>query len=133
MDSWLIEWAATLTAVAAIITALGIIWFRGIKPAFARSRAGLRTVQRVFMALDRLIPFAEGQLRSNGGSTFKDQFDRIDTEVKGFSLRFEEFVRENRERQVVGDARHRENVERLDVIESRLDAPRDAGDGEGDS
>jgi len=108
-----------LTALAASITALGVIWLKGLRPALRRTRAGIRTVQRVFKALDRLIPFAEEQLRSNGGSTAKDQFDRIDTEVKGFSMRFEEFLRENRERQAVGDERHRENVERLDLIESK--------------
>lgn len=131
--------ALTIGFVAAIVTGLGVIWLKFVKPSFRNLRAGIRSFQRVVRAADRLLPFAEQQLQSDGGSTFKDQIDRIDTEVKGISLRFEEFVGDTRTVQdktlaaasaariaadaaaALVEARHREMRARLTTIEKHLE------------
>lgn len=128
---FLTDSAAALAAVAAIITALGIIWVKGFLPAWRKSRSTLRMIHRVTSAADRLLPFAEEQLRPNGGSTLKDQLDRTETYAKALTLRFEEFGRDLKRAFKVGDERHEENVHRFEGIEARLDAIESRLDGEG--
>lgn len=66
-----------LVVLAAGISAAGVIWKRGILPAYRNAKAAAHTVKRVTLAADRLIPFAEEQLRTNGGSTLADKIDNI--------------------------------------------------------
>jgi hypothetical protein len=131
--------AALLGAVAAIILALGVIWLKFLKPTCKRFWRGLRMVQRVTQALDWMLPFFQSQMVNNGGTTFKDQMDRIDTYAKGQTLRLEEVARELRTGQsqaieaaqkaheaatnaaALVEARHGELQARLAVIERRLE------------
>lgn len=124
MHPILTDSAGALVAVAAIITALGVIWLKAVKPGWRKFRAGVHMVQRVTQAADRLLAFAEEQLRSNGGSTFKDQIDRIDAVTLGNRKSAEEHWRKLDQRlsevaQLV-EARHGEVTARLSTIEKHL-------------
>ncbi len=74
----LAEWAIHLGAVAAIVTAVGIIWKKVAVPLYQKVRAAETVVRRVILAADRLLPFAEGQLKPNGGSSLADKINRIE-------------------------------------------------------
>lgn len=130
MSELLAGTSATLTLVAAIILALGVIWLKGVRPAWRKGRAAWRMIHRVTSAADRLLPFAEEQLRANGGSSLKDQLDRTETSVKGLALRFEDFGRDLKRAGTTGTERHEENVHRFEVVEARLDAIESRLDGE---
>lgn len=119
---FLVDSAASLGAIAAIITALGIIWIKALRPFVRRTRAAIHMIHRVTEAADRLLPFAEEQLRTNGGSTLKDQLDRTETYAKGLTLRLEEIGRDLKRGRGVGDERHEENQQRFEAIESRMAA-----------
>lgn len=117
--------AVTIGLVAAIITGLGVIWIKAVKPFYRRVRAGIHMIQRVTKDADRLLPFAEEQLKTNGGSTFKDQIDRIDALTLGNHKSAEEHWRKLDQRlsdvaQLV-EARHGEVTARLATIEKHLE------------
>lgn len=126
MGEFLTGSAVTLGAVAAIITSLAIIWVKAVKPAWRRIWGGLRMVQRVTKALDWMLPFFQSQMVNNGGSTFKDQLDRIDALALGNHKSAEEHWRKLDQRlsdvaQLV-EARHGEMTARLAVIEKHVES-----------
>ena len=131
--------ALTIGFIAAIITGLSIIWVKVVRPACRQIRAAVTMIKRVTQAADRLLPFAEHELKSNGGTTIRDQFNRIDGEIAAIATRFKDFTRETLAVQVktldaaeratiaanqasrLVDARHTEVTLRLDAIEKRLE------------
>lgn len=131
--------AVTIGLIAAIITGLSVIWVKMVRPACRQIRAAIHMAQRVTQAADRLLPFAEQELKPNGGRSIRDQFNRIDEEVGAIANRFKEFTRETLSVQVktldaaeratiaatqasrLVDARHTEVTLRLDAIEKRLE------------
>jgi hypothetical protein len=88
LNEHLIDWAGTIGAVAGIILGLGVIWLKGIKPVWGNGRHVVDTGKD----FNRKLDWITAQMVSNGGSTVKDQITRVETEVKGFTLRFEEFA-----------------------------------------
>lgn len=117
--------AVVVGLIAAMVTSVTVIWIKALRPAMRNMRAGVRSFQRVVRAADRLLPFAEEQLRSNGGSTFKDQIDRIDAVTLGNHKSAEEHWRKLDARlatvaQLV-EARHGEMTSRLSNIEKHLE------------
>lgn len=113
---------ATVLLFAGLLTGLGIIWLKGVLPFYRRIRAAVHVIHRVTEAADRLLPFAEQQLRANGGSSLKDQLDRTETYAKGLTLRLEEIGRDLKRGRGLGDERHEENQHRFEAIEARLEA-----------
>lgn len=117
--------AVVIGLVAAMITGLGVIWLKFVKPFWRNTRHGIRMIQRVTKAADRLLPFAEEQLRSNGGSTFKDQIDRIDAVTLGNHKSAEDHWRKLDQRlgevAKLVEARHGEMTARLSNIEKHME------------
>lgn len=129
----------TIGFIAAIVTGVGIIWVKVVRPMCRQTRAATRMLKRVTQAADRLLPFAEEQLNTNGGTTIRDQFNRIDSEIATIATRFKEFTRDTLAVQVktldaaeratiaatqasrLVDARHTEVTLRLEAIEKRLE------------
>lgn len=125
MGDLLTNSAVVIGAIAAIITGLGIIWLKVVKPTWRKFRAGVHMVQRVTRDVDRLLPFAEEQLKSNGGSTLKDQFDRIDATTWANHKQAEEHWRKLGQQMSnvanLVEARHSEVTARLATIEKHLE------------
>ena len=95
MNEPLIDWAGTIGAVAGIILGLGVIWLKGVKPAWRNGRHVVDTGKD----FNRKLDWITAQMVENGGSTVKDQITRVETDVKGFAIRFEEFAK-----RVLGDS-----------------------------
>lgn len=71
--------AINIGAVVAIITGLGVLWQKVVRPGYRKLKAGFHMLQRVTVAADRLLPFAEYQLKPNAGSSLADKINRIET------------------------------------------------------
>ena len=119
--------AVTIGAIAAIMTGFGVIWLKAVRPSWRKFRAAYHLVQRVTHAADRLLPFAEQQLRSNGGSSLKDQIDRIDALTLGNHKSAEEHWRKLGDRlnavAALQQEQHTEVTARLDRIEGNTSPP----------
>lgn len=138
-DELLNNAAVRLVAIAAVITSLGIIWQKAVKPMVRKAWRAYHMVRDVTQQLSWMLPFFHSQMENNGGSTFKDQFDRMDSQIKDLGIRFGEFVKtalqiqnatqeaaRQAERAAVNterllDARHAELNARLRIIEQHLE------------
>lgn len=127
ITGFLTDSAVTIGAIAAIVTGLGVIWLKAVRPGWHKFKSAYRLLQRVTVAADRLLPFAEQQLRSNGGSSLKDQIDRIDTITVGNHKSAEEHWRKLGDRltevATLVETRHAEVTARLDRIEGNTSPP----------
>jgi hypothetical protein len=63
-------WWQTLITVAAGVTALGVIWQKGVMP-----------VYRFAKKMEQHVDFVEMQMSSNGGSSLRDAICRIEERV----------------------------------------------------
>lgn len=71
MFDWFHPTTETLVLIAALVTAVGVIWQKGIRPLWQAGRRIHADIQRVHALLDR-------ELTHNGGSSLKDQVARIE-------------------------------------------------------
>lgn len=119
MSDILNSWATTLTAMIAIAGGLSVVFHKWVRPAY-------KQIKRVTEAADRLIPFAEAQLRPNGGSSLADKIDRIAvnhaaaeehwTKLEAKQLSIEEKLEKHT---AVEEEHHREVSARLGAIEEK--------------
>jgi len=105
--------AVTLGAAAGIITALGIIWAKAVRP-------GCRKLQEAYEWVKDLLKLLNYQLRPNSGHSIVDIVKRLDTVVS--EVRCDQV-----KNKVLADDRHEETKghltkldERMDVVEKRL-------------
>lgn len=118
----LAEWAVHLGAVAAIVTALGIIWKKVIVPLYSKFRAAEAVVRRVVLAADRLIPFAEAQLSPNGGSSLADKINRIEPNHQAAEAHWQRLEEGQKEIARKFEEKHGEITTLLEAHSSRLEA-----------
>jgi hypothetical protein len=63
-------WWQTVITVAAVLTALGVIWKKGIMP-----------IYRFAKTVEKHVSFVESQMTPNGGSSMRDAIQRIEERV----------------------------------------------------
>lgn len=127
VTSFLTDSAVTIGAISTIVLGLGVIWLKALRPFWRKLTAAYHLVKRVTNAADRLLPFAEQQLRTNGGSSLKDQIDRIDLITMGNHKSAEEHWRKLGDRlnevATLQQQQHQEVTARLDRIEGNTSPP----------
>ena len=64
------EWWQTLITIAAAVTAVGVIWSKGVMP-----------VYRFAKTVERHVDFVESQMTPNGGTSLRDAIHRIEERV----------------------------------------------------
>lgn len=64
------EWWQILITVAAVLTAVGVIWSKGVMP-----------VYRFAKTVEKHVTFVETEMTSNGGSSLRDAITRIEQRV----------------------------------------------------
>lgn len=64
------EWWQTLITIAAVVTAVGIIWRKGILPVYKFAKK-----------LEQHVTFVENQMTRNGGTSMRDAIHRIEERV----------------------------------------------------
>lgn len=74
----LTESAVTIGAIAAILTGLGVIWLKGLKPAWRNLQHAIQSGRQFARQLD----WIQAQMVPNGGTTVKDQITRIEKQVQ---------------------------------------------------
>lgn len=72
-----------VVGAAALLTALGGIWHRGVRPAYRGIRAFMRTVEAA-------MEIVQAQLSPNGGGSLVDRIGNIETQVTSMSARVDE-------------------------------------------
>lgn len=77
MHVYVPEWSSHIVAAAAVISALTVIYRRGIKPLLAAIIDFTRTIKRTELAIPVLLEIAE-QFKPNHGSSLRDAVDRIE-------------------------------------------------------
>jgi hypothetical protein len=65
-----VTWWQTLITVAAVVTAVGVIWQKGILPIYKFAKK-----------MDEHVAFVEMQMTCNGGSSLRDAIQRIEERV----------------------------------------------------
>lgn len=112
MIHFLSAYATLLTALVAILTGTTVLWHKYLRPAY-------RMVKRVTEAADRLIPFAEEQLRPNGGSSLADKINKIATNHAVAEEHWERLETGQAGLAMIVEQHHNDVTTRLAAIESK--------------
>ena len=101
-------WLEVLLAIAAALTAVTVIWAKGLRP-----------VVHFFQQLAAGVTYVQSQMVNNGGSTMKDAIDRTEARADEIVLRLDsidtrvELLEEVRRKQSEVERIVAENAERL--------------------
>jgi hypothetical protein len=64
------EWWQLVITAAAVLTAVGVIWSKGVMP-----------IYRFAKTVEKHVTFVETQMTPNGGSSLRDAIQRIEERV----------------------------------------------------
>lgn len=106
-----------LVAVAAAITALGVIWKKGLRPI-------IRAAQRTEEALPVILSIAE-EFKANGGSSLRDSIDTIAREGEALSAYAHGFKHDFANRLAVVAGHQELLTERVDALSVEVRAVKD--------
>lgn len=130
------NWLAIVLGTAAVLTAIGTVWAKLIKPTAElivlqqNAIPLLRVLVRVFGSdpgrLDVLDEMA-GQFRTNGGSSLRDVVNRLDA-AAGVNAAAAEVLRIQVEASRLLSVQDREQMARIIILMDRLTVKVDAGD-----